>query len=364
MVDAASRYRMLVRTGLGFYAIVCLALFVWLRFSFDSVKYKFEDSLTRILGSQVILGHISPTILGGLSIDGMEISGEKVVKKLSVSPKPWNVFRGSMGIGFHAELAGGNTDGRIIFPFRKSKTPMNITINMSNVDLAGFSKVFPPALSPKGVITGELNLTTMRNSLDKATGNLSLSWKKGTLPLGMVTLPFDALVFDNLDFDGKIDKGLLNIEKADFTGEFSGSMNGNIRFSKEIKRSRLAVMGELNLPEPMKKALGPEYGSPGQGNRFSLRGSIERPRFRMLGANMRSFSSVPAASPGTAPAPETTPAGQPQVLPPPIARQGTDRVRQDSAAPAQPTSAMDRHQQDKSAADDMQDMKDPDQEVQ
>jgi type II secretion system protein N len=308
------------------------------------------------MGGQVMLGHVRPNLLGGFTIEGMEIKGTRVARKLAVSPKPWDVFRGSLGFGFHAELVSGMTDGHMMFPFRKEKTPMNVTVNMTDVDLAGFSGIFPPRMTPKAVITGELNLTTLRNSLDKATGNLALSWKKGTLPLGMVTLPFDALVFENLDFDGKIDKGLLNIEKADLAGEFSGTMRGNIRFSSILKRSRLSIMGELNLPESIKKSLGPLYDSSGQGNRFSLRGTIERPRFRMLGAGMRQIPSMPAQG--------VSPGAQPQPQPASPERRAAERARQDMAQPVQPPASMERSLPEKTIPDDMQDEKDLEEEGQ
>ena len=239
------------------------------------------------------MGHISPNLLWGFTIDSMEIKGIPIAKRLTISPKPWDIFRGRLGFGFHADLVPGTTDGHMMLPFRKDKTPMNITVNMTNVDIVRVFKGLPTErLTPKGIVSGELNLTTLRDSLDKATGNLALTWKKGTLPLGMESLPFDSLVFENLDFDGRIDKGLLNLEKVDFIGEFSGTMNGNIRFSSEMKRSRLAITGELNLPEAIKKSLGPGYDSPGQATRFVLRGSIERPRFRMMNTNMRQMPVI------------------------------------------------------------------------
>jgi len=246
------------------------------------------------------------------------------------------------------------TDGHMMLPFRKDKSPMNITVNMTNVDLAAISKVFPPNLTPKGIVSGELNLTTLRNSLDKATGNLALTWKKGTLPLGMESLPFDSLIFENLDFDGRIDKGLLNLEKVDFIGEFSGTMNGSIRFSSEIKRSRLAISGELNLPESIKKSLGPEYDSSGQGTRFSLRGSIERPRFRMLSTNSRQIPSGPVQDANTN--------SQPQ--PSPLERRQTERLKQEIASPTQPPASIDRRLPDRKVPDEMQNEKEPEPEGQ
>jgi len=354
MVDAGPRYRILIKIGLGLYAALCLVVFIWIRFSYDSIKYKVEDALTNVIGNQVTLGHIKPNLLWGFTVERMEIKGVPVAKRLTISPKPWDIFRGSLGFGFHADLVSGMTDGHMMLPFRKDKSPMNITVNMTNVDLAAISKVFPPNLTPKGIVSGELNLTTLRNSLDKATGNLALTWKKGTLPLGMESLPFDSLIFENLDFDGRIDKGLLNLEKVDFIGEFSGTMNGSIRFSSEIKRSRLAISGELNLPESIKKSLGPEYDSSGQGTRFSLRGSIERPRFRMLSSNSRQIPSGPVQDVNTN--------SQPQ--PSPLERRQTERLKQEIASPTQPPASIDRRLPDRKIPDEMQNEKEPEPEGQ
>ncbi|HVN72361.1 MAG TPA: type II secretion system protein GspN [Desulfomonilia bacterium] len=342
MADGAARYRRIVRIALGLYAFVCLVVFIWMRFSYDSLKYKIEDVLGNALGGQVTLGHIHPNLLWGFTVDGMQIKGAQVAKKLTISPRPWDFFRGSLGFAFHADLVSGTTEGHMSLPFQKDKKPVSFILDMASVDLSTLSKVFPPSMSPKGSITGELKLSTPRHSLDKAAGNLTLNWKKGTLPLGMASLPFDALVFDNLDLDGRIDNGLLTIEKAEFTGEFSGSMNGSVRFSNDFKRSRLAVTGELNLPEPMKKALGPEYDSGGQGSRFSLRGSIERPRFHMLSTSAR---RMPIAAP-------VQDMGAPAQVPQAVDRRPVERQRQEMAAPAPAPTAVDRRAPDKPAAPD------------
>jgi hypothetical protein len=167
----------------------------------------------------------------------------------------------------------------------------------------------------------------------------------------MASLPFDALIFENMELDGRIDKGLLSLEKADFSGEFSGSMRGNVRFMNEIKRSRLAITGELNLPDSVKKSLGPLYDSSGQANRFSLRGSIERPRFRMMGIG------VPRMPPGASQ--EVGAAGLPQ--------QALDRraqARQEAISGAQAPAASERRLPEKDVPDDMAEDKTQEQEVQ
>ncbi|MCU0576823.1 MAG: type II secretion system protein GspN [Desulfobacterota bacterium] len=319
MADVRARSGLWIKAGLGLYAFVCIVLFIWMRFPYDSLKYRIEDALTGVLGAPVALGHIEPSLLWGFRVDSIEIRGNQVAKKLSISPRPWEMFRSSLGFGFHADLVSGTTEGLMRLPFRKSKRPMEITLDLANVDLNGLSKVFPANMKPRGTVSGELNLKTPRDSLEKAIGSLALTWKKGSLPLGMVTLPFDALTFENLELDGTIDKGLLNFEKVEFTGDFAGTMTGSIRLSRDIKRSRLNITGEMTLPETMRNALGADSASSGQGTRFSLRGSIEKPRFRMLGMH------------GGVRAGRTTPSQDSSLqVPSPVARGVPGRARQEA----------------------------------
>lgn len=298
MADVRRGSSLWIRIGLGLYACVCLVFFVWMRFPYDSLKFRIEDALTRVLGAPAVLGHIEPTLLGGFRINGIEIKGSRVTGEVTVNPLPWEVLRGSLGFTYHAVLVAGTADGRMRLPFRKSKRPMELTIDMENVDLNGMSPILPPTMKLKGVVSGEISLTTPRESFDKATGGLALSWKKGSLPLGMPSLPFDALTFDTLDLEGSIDKGLLNLEKAEFTGDYSGTMTGSIRLSRDVKRSRLNITGEVTLPEAMRKALVSDSISPGQGTRFTLRGSVEKPRFRLLGSNVDRAARRPSTVPG------------------------------------------------------------------
>jgi type II secretion system protein N len=265
------------------YTLVCTIVFVYALFPYDVLKGRIEESLTQALGSDVTLGHIRPSFLWGFTVDGFDVKGVRVAKELTISPRPLYLFTGTLGLGFNAAMASsGGGEGYLRMPFKKSKKPVEISLSLTNMDMSSLATLFPPNVKPKGNISGEFNLVTPRDTLDKATGGLSLNWKKGTLPLNLDALPIDALIFDTLEFDAKINKGVISIEKADLAGEISGNMMGNVRFSKNIKRSRLNITGELILPESMRNALGVGMQPSGQTTRFSLRGSLERPRFRLI----------------------------------------------------------------------------------
>lgn len=326
MADVRKVSSLWIKIGLGLYACICLVLFIWMRFPYDSLKYRIEDAMTGVLGGPVVLGHIEPSLLWGFRIDGLQIKGNQVASKLTISPKPWEILRGSLGFGYHAVLAAGEVDGKMRLPFKKSKRPMELTLDMANVDLNGMSKIFPQTMRPQGIISGDLSIMTARESFDKATGSLTLSWKKGSLPLGMPSLPFDALTFENLDLDGTIDKGLLNLEKVEFTGDYSGTMTGSMRLSRDIKKSRLNITGEVTLPEAMRKALGSDAMTSGQGTRFTLRGSVEKPRFRMLG----SYAGRMARRPASVSDPS-------REMPAQTSRRVPERIRREVTPPSQET---------------------------
>lgn len=297
MADVRKASRLWTPIGLGLYACVCLVLFMWMRFPYDSLKYRAENALSGVFGAPVTLGHIEPSLLRGYKIQGVAIGGDQVATRLIITPRPWEIFRRSLGFGYHADLVTGAAEGRMRLPFRKSSRPLELTLDMANVDLKGFSKILPPNKILSGTVNGELRVTTPRESIEKAIGSLTLSWKNGSLPLGMPTLPVDALVFENLDLEGTIDNGLLSLDKVEITGDFSGTMTGSIRLSRDVRKSRLNLAGELSLPESLRTALGTDSASSGQGARFSLRGSIEKPRFRMLGSYAGRMARRPAASP-------------------------------------------------------------------
>ncbi|HOS96141.1 MAG TPA: type II secretion system protein GspN [Deltaproteobacteria bacterium] len=334
MADARRRAGLWTNIGLGLYACVCLIVFLWVRFPYDSLKFRIEDALTRGVRAPVSLGHIRPNLLWGFRVDGVEVKGARVAERLTISPRPWDLVRGRLGFGFHADMGSGKTDGRMRIPFKQSREPMELSMDMAQVDLAAFSPLLPEKTRPTGVVTGQLNLFSSREALDKTVGSLTLSWKKGSLPLNMDTLPFDALTFDNLDLDGRIEKGLLNLEKVEFTGEFSGTMMGSVRLSPEFKRSRLNITGEITLPEAMRKNLEFPVDPSGQPARFSLRGSVENPRFRMLSAAgirpPRRQAAAQQALPGPAamPAERAAPERTRQVAAPPEPEPADQSVRE------------------------------------
>ncbi len=282
--------------GFGVYTLACFLLFTWIRFPYDALRPRMENALARNLGLEVSLGHVRPSLTGGLVVEGVRMHENPVAKKVSISPRPWEAFRGVVGLGFRAELASGSLEGRARIPYRKGSRPLDVVLDMREMDLAAFGEVFPPATRPKGSVSGEIRLAAVGGAIDRSAGSVNLSWKKGSIPLNMPSLPFDALVFETLDLEGGIQGGQLTLDRGEFTGEFSGTFTGSVRLGKDARRTRLNITGEINIPDSVRASLGPAAPPPGQAAKFSLRGSVEKPRFRFMGGNAARPDRIDAAS--------------------------------------------------------------------
>lgn len=361
MAETSAKHPLWLKIGFVLYALICLIVFVYVLFPYDVIKERVEESLTLAMGSEVTLGHIRPSLLWGFTIDGLNVKGVRIARELTISPRPLSLFTGTLGLGFNAAMASsGGGEGFLRMPFKKSKKPMEVSLAVTNMDMSSLATLFPPSAKPKGNVSGEFSLVTPRDSFERATGSLTLSWKKGTLPLNLDTLPIDALNFETLDLDARIDKGVVSIEKADLSGEISGTMTGSIRFSKNINRSRLNIAGELSLPEYMRNALGVGMQTSGQGTRFSLRGSLERPRFRMLtpfGSRLNERTGQDVTANGQTPAslnsriPDRVAPGQ---APVPLESRRPEMGRQDVGSPAQTPAPFDNHAPQSSGQEEIQ----------
>jgi type II secretion system protein N len=332
MVEHKDDHPFLFKVGFGLLAFSLLIIFIYVRFPYDMLKSKMEETLSQNLGSEITLGNIYPGLLGGFVVDGLKVNGVSVADKVRFSPRLFDLITGTMGFSYKVSFpSSGRGEGFMRMPPLKSKRLMEMYLNLDNVNMSGLAMFFPAQAKPTGNLTGEVEFKSPRESYDTATGFLRLNWKKGTLPLKFEDLPFDALNFETLVIDSRIEKGILYVEKADFTGEMSGNLKGSIHLSPEIKFSRMNVTGELNLPPAMKSLLG---ASGVRGNKFSLRGDLNMPRFRMMtpmGADMpMPVSAAPAPLPVKTQLQQNAPQQQEAVKPPEqIPQQETPRQMMD-----------------------------------
>ncbi|HDP25852.1 MAG TPA: type II secretion system protein GspN [Deltaproteobacteria bacterium] len=264
------------------YGVVCLALFLYLRFPYDILKDTLEDSLSSAFGRDVSIGHVHPGLPFSLAVDGLRIDAVPVLDRIIVRPAMMGLLAGSVSLDLKANLPSGSGTGTVKTPIVGFGQTMKATLNVEDVDLAKLSGLLPPEYQPRGIITGSADIQTTTNSFERATGDIAFLWKQGGLPISIPAVPLSEIGFEVLDVQARFDRGVLSLEKAEMTGEISGSMKGALQITQNLSRSRINFSGEVMLPESMMNLLGTRRTSTGGPVRFSLRGSLDRPLFRLL----------------------------------------------------------------------------------
>jgi type II secretion system protein N len=275
-------YSFWAKVGFVLYVIICLIIFIYMQFPYDTLKTRLEQTLSTALGKEVTLGHIHSQIPFGFAAQGLDINAVPVATNLIFHPHLTSLLSGTFGVDLSAQLISGSVKGFVKTPMKSAGNSVEIFLDADNVDSAAFTKLLPANLQPRGIIAGHAEFKGPPDSIDKAQGMVSLVWKEGSIPLAISSVPLDALAFTSLEVDAKIDKGMLTIERAELNGDISGTIKGAIRVRNQLERSRLNLTGEIMLPEGMKSLFGTQGNDASQGLKFSLRGTIDRPRFRVL----------------------------------------------------------------------------------
>jgi type II secretion system protein N len=282
MARTKKGYSFWVKAGFVLYAIFCLIVFIYIQFPYDTLKDRMEQTLSRTLKSEVSLGHMHAHLPLGLAADGLDINTVPVATKLTFHPQFTRLFFGSFGMDISAQLLSGEIEGFVATPVGGMGKTVDIVLDAQRVDFAAFSKLLPAHIQPRGIISGHAELQGPPDSIDKVSGSASLVWKDGSLPLSIPTVPLDAIAFKSVEVDAYLDKGMLTIDRGELNGDISGTVKGAIRVRELFERSRLNLTGEVILPDNMKGLFGLKNQDPAAGLKFSLRGTLGSPRFRML----------------------------------------------------------------------------------
>jgi len=282
MARGKQGYSFWVKAGFVLYAMAILIVFIYIQFPYDALKDRLEQTLSSTFGSEVALGHMHAHLPLGLAADGLDINAVPVATRVIFYPQFTRLFFGRFGVDITAQLLTGEIDGFVTTPVRRVGKTVEIVLDAQGVDSASFSKLLPAHIQPRGIISGHAQVNGPPDSIDKVSGVVSLVWKDGSLPLSIPTVPLDAIAFKSIEMDANLDKGMLTIERGELSGDISGTVKGAIRVRELFERSRLNLTGEVMLPEGMKGMLGIKGQDASAGLKFSLRGTLGSPRFRIL----------------------------------------------------------------------------------
>lgn len=267
----------LTRVGIAVYAIVCLAFFISLMFPYDHFRGRLERSIGTAVDRDVTLGRVHARFPFGFKADGMSIDKNPLAEELIIKPHLLSLLAGKKGMDIKAVFPSGSLLCSYDKTMGAQRKTVHISLKMDNLDSSVFHALLPTAGKPKGLITGTIELSGPESSLKDMDGNASITWKDGFIPLPGTNLPVSGLKFKTLEVASRMESGVLNLERVDFAGDMSGNVKGSVRMMDPVGRSRLNLTGEISLS----KESGTDPSSDGM--RFSLRGSIDRPGFRILG---------------------------------------------------------------------------------
>ncbi|MFY9397171.1 MAG: type II secretion system protein GspN [Desulfomonilia bacterium] len=270
------------RTVLIAYALVCLAVFVVLRFPYDAFRGNLEQAMSSVLRQPVTLGHISYGFPSGLAVAGMSVGGSHFARELRLDSSLLQLFLGRLDLGVEALFDPGVLEGSIRTPLKSPGESLSASVRMDGLDARSLKVFMPPGMSPSGFVTGTVDIEGPALNLRELGGRASVTWKDGYLPLPGSLLPLGGIPFSSLEVRTIMEKGLITLEKMELSGDISGTVTGTVRLMEPLSRSRLNLTGELGLPPEMAALLGAGQGPRSGGTRFSLRGTLESPRFRVM----------------------------------------------------------------------------------
>jgi type II secretion system protein N len=285
MAEVRRGFPFFEKIGIAAFCSVCLIFFVSIRFPYDTFRGTLEQSLSRAIDQPVALGHVHARFPFGCRVDGMSVGKIPYAKELIIYPHLFSLLTGSLGMDVKAVFPTGSLACSFDKPLGIAKKPVRASFKMVNFDTALLHTLFSTSMQPKGFITGSIEMAGTSPSIRDMGGKASIVWKDGFIPLTDSQLPIDGLRFKVMQMDSRIENGLLTLEKMDLKGDVSGSVKGAVRMMDPLRRSRLSLSGEIALSQGMVTSMGAGAGFSPQGMvRFSLRGTLDRPRFRILGS--------------------------------------------------------------------------------
>ncbi len=269
------------KIGVVVFFIVCLVLFTYLQFPYDTFRGRLENTLSQATGRTVTLGRVHSRLLFGFKVDGMSIDNVAWAKELILKPHLFSLMTGRIGMDAKALFPSGSLACSFDKPYGSTKRPVYAKIRLDNFDSSLIQPLFSAGIQPKGLITGSIELMGPNTFLGEMSGKSSIVWSNGFFPLPGSQLPLDGLAFKTMEMNSRIERGLITLEKMELKGNMSGTMSGAVRMMDPFARSRLNLTGTMNLSPGSDSSSGAGFQ---QGLKFSLRGTLERPRFRLLSA--------------------------------------------------------------------------------
>lgn len=168
---------------------------------------------------------------------------------LRVRPDLASLLRRRLSLLFDANTYEGNIKGSLNFTNLFSlKGPVNAEAEFDDINI-GSSSYLRTLLGRQviGKLKGSLSYNSNRELID-GTGSAEIKLLDGSVQLLKNVFGFDKLVFDEIETDMVLKNRTLKMNKLNLNGkQLQGSLNGNIFLANDIKLSRLAMKGDVEI---------------------------------------------------------------------------------------------------------------------
>ncbi|MEA2101542.1 MAG: type II secretion system protein GspN [Thermodesulfobacteriota bacterium] len=281
MDSEVRKYPFWVRLCLVLFGFLCVALFCFIRFPYDTLKDRIEDVLSSSLGVELALGHLHPGFPMNIVADDVAINSIPVADFARFRPGISGLLQGRAVVFYNVIQDQSKAEGMVGLSPGDSAKPVHVLAHLEDVDVGAFRGFMGPhGEALEGLVDADLDLTARPGRLYRASGDLSAVWKTGKMPLLLHGVPLDSIGFEDIRIKARMDKGMIIIETAQMNGDISGSLRGRVHLRPDVSQCRLNLTGEVRLPPGLSSIAGIQGGK--DGLRFSLRGTPGSPRFKIL----------------------------------------------------------------------------------
>ena len=266
-LDTAVRNKWLSRAGYTALAFVSFVYFLYLGFPFDRVLPRVLADLEKEADLRIETGSIRSGWLFSLvatdvklySTGGRGPAAEDPdptlrIDKVSVSPKPFALLTGKLGVKLDALLYGGRVRGTIV----TSKSASSVDLAIEGIEIAKYPKLAAFNVAASGQIGGTVKLEMDPQDGTKTTGKIDLQVANPRVEeSNLILVKIPTTVFERggaaiIDFkDGKaeiVDVGLHG-EDLDM------SVEGEILLRKRLASSQWSAKSIIKASEKWKSAV-------------------------------------------------------------------------------------------------------------
>lgn len=168
---------------------------------------------------------------------------------LRARPGFTNLLKRRLSLLFDANTYEGNIKGCLNFTnLLFVKGPVNAKAEFNDINI-GSCSYLKTLLGRQvvGKLKGSLSYNGNKEIID-GTGSAEITLLDGSVQLLKNMFGFDKLVFEEIETDMILKNRTLKMNKLNLTGkQLHGSLNGNIFLANDIKLSRLAMKGDVEI---------------------------------------------------------------------------------------------------------------------